>query len=513
MATDVSSRQRRFGLRARVTASFALLSALLSLVLSVATYVLIRGNAVQRREAIIENVAFSNARLVRQQLLTESGTGRAGSTVSTDFLQRSPVDGTAVLRHSGRTYYTSSSFLDGTFDPEFDIPTALGAAVADHRTVVQRVRLKDVPVLVVGVPLRLTTAAAGSLSATGDSLEGGEAWAEYFELASLDDVEGLLDTLLVALAAVGVSTTLAGVVVGRRVSRRVLAPLEDVNNAVRALATMSADATLPPTGDPDLAPLVSSFNDTVAALQERIERDGRFASDVSHELRSPLTTLTNSIAVLQRHEAELPDPARRAVALLGAEFERFQQLVGDLLEISRFDAGAQHLERSPLVLGEFIRQAARLTCPEGTPVVVDADLEETVIMADKRRLVQVLSNLAQNATRYADGVTELTVTRARGGVELAVLDRGPGVPPAERQRIFDRFSRGVTAGNRGNDQGTGLGLALVSEHVHLHGGTVRVDDRPDGDPGACFVVYLPANPVSIYDTEEDFEAAGIGTDR
>jgi signal transduction histidine kinase len=146
-------------------------------------------------------------------------------------------------------------------------------------------------------------------------------------------------------------------------------------------------------------------------------------------------------------------------------------------------------------------------------VVVDADLEETVIMADKRRLVQVLSNLAQNATRYADGVTELTVTRARGGVELAVLDRGPGVPPAERQRIFDRFSRGVTAGNRGNDQGTGLGLALVSEHVHLHGGTVRVDDRPDGDPGACFVVYLPANPVSIYDTEEDFEAAGIGTDR
>ena len=176
------------------------------------------------------------------------------------------------------------------------------------------------------------------------------------------------------------------------------------------------------------------------------------------------------------------------------------------------DLGAQHLERSPLVLGEFVRQAARLTCPDGTPVVVDADLEETVIMADKRRLVQVLSNLAQNATKYADGVTEMTVTRARGGVELAVLDAGPGVPATERTRIFDRFSRGVTAGNRGNDQGTGLGLALVSEHVRLHGGSARVEDRPDGRPGSRFVVYLPATPVSIYDPDEDFEAAGIGGD-
>ena len=512
MAPDVPTRPRRIGLRSRVTATFALLSALLSLLLSSATYVLVRGNAVQRREAIIENVAFSNARLVRQQLLTDLGTGRVGNTVYTDFLQRSPVDGTAVLRYGGRTFYTSSSFLDGTFDPEFDIPTALATAVADQRTVVQRVRLKGVPVLVVGVPLRLTADAAAPAAPSADATGGDVAWAEYYELASLGDVEGLLDTLLVALVAVGVSTTLTGLVVGRRVSRRVLAPLEDVNNAVRALATMSADATLPPTGDPDLAPLVSSFNDTVAALQERIERDGRFASDVSHELRSPLTTLTNSIAVLQRHEAELPEPAQRAVALLGAEFERFQQLVGDLLEISRFDAGAQHLERSPLVLGEFLRQAARFTCPDGTPVVIDADLEEAVIMADKRRLVQVLSNLAQNAARYADGVTELTVSRARGGVELAVLDRGPGVPPAERLRIFDRFSRGVTAGNRGNDQGTGLGLALVSEHVRLHGGTVRVEDRPDGEPGACFIVFLPANPVSIYDSDEDFEAAGIGAE-
>jgi len=508
VAPDVSTRPRRIGLRSRVTATFALLSALLSLLLSSATYVLVRGNAVQRREAIIENVAFSNARLVRQQLLTDLGTGRVGTTVYTDFLQRSPVDGTAVLRYGGRTYYTSSSFLDGTFDPEFDIPTPLATAVADRRTVVQRVRLKGVPVLVVGVPLRLTADGAAPAGAEA----GDVAWADYYELASLGDVEGLLDTLLVALIAVGVSTTLTGLVVGRRVSRRVLAPLEDVNNAVRALATMSADATLPPTGDPDLAPLVSSFNDTVAALQERIERDGRFASDVSHELRSPLTTLTNSIAVLQRHETELPEPAQRAVALLGAEFERFQQLVGDLLEISRFDAGAQHLERSPLVLGEFLRQAARFTCPEGTPVVIDGDLEEAVIMADKRRLVQVLSNLAQNAARYADGVAELTVTRARGGVELSVLDRGPGVPVTERLRIFDRFSRGVTAGNRGNDQGTGLGLALVSEHVRLHGGTVRVEDRPDGEPGACFVVFLPANPVSIYDSDEDFEAAGIGAE-
>ncbi len=504
--------QRQIGLRTRIIASFVALAAVLALVISLATYLLVQNSVVERREAVARHLAFTDARLVREQLLDAADRGALAGRVSADVLQRSPADGVVVLRYGGIVHHTGSSFIDGSFNPQLDLPADLTEVVADHRTGLQRVRLKGVPVLVIGIPLRIAVADATSRGSASPVL-GAAGWAEYYEVTSLADIEQSLRHLALVLAVMGVTATVAGAFTGRWVARRVLAPLVEVNDAVHALANLSFDTKLPATRDPDLAPLVSTFNHTVQALQERIDRDGRFASDVSHELRSPLTTLTNSIGVLQRYDQELPEPAQQAVLLLGEEFERFQQLIGDLLEISRFDAGAQRLQGSPLVLGEFVRQAARLTCPGTVAVTIDADLEEAVIMADKRRLVQVLSNLAVNAQKYAGGVAEFTVHRVEGGVELAVLDRGPGVPPTDRARIFDRFARGATAGNRGSDQGSGLGLALVSEHVHLHGGSVQVQDRPDGAPGAAFVVYLPANPVSIYDTEEDFKAAGIGSDQ
>ncbi|MFN0029368.1 MAG: ATP-binding protein [Acidimicrobiales bacterium] len=535
--------RRRVGLRTRVVASFALLSAMLSLFLSGATYFLIQASTLERREAVARSLAFSNARLVREQLLIE---GADGLDQLDNVLQRRPIDGTVVLTYGDSTTVSASAFSQASFDPGRDIPAPLRAAVQNRQTVIQRTQLNGEPVLFIGVPIRLSTAAPAEQAAADAAVAAADAepgsptitqqsgtqqsdattsslaepaapafkgdWAEYYEVSSLADIEDTFDTLVVALIAADGLTTLAGALVGRWISRRVLAPLHDVNTAVRALATMTFDTKLPPTRDPDLAPLVSTFNQTVEALQDRIDRDGRFASDVSHELRSPLTTLVASVAVLEQHEDVLPEPAQRAVRLLSEEFQRFQQLVGDLLEISRFDAGAQHLDRSPLVVGEFVRFAVGMTCQGEVAVTIDPDLEEAVIMADKRRLVQVLSNLVSNADKYADGVREVDVSRVRGGVELRVMDRGPGVPEEDQERIFDRFARGVTAGRRGSDQGTGLGLALVSEHVRLHGGTVRVQDRPDGASGACFTVFLPANPVSIYDSEADFEAAGFGAD-
>lgn len=532
--------RRRIGLRTRVVASFAMLSALLSLFLSGATYFLIQASTLERREAVAKSLAFSNARLVREQLLTELELDPDGFDQFDNVLQRRPIDGTVVLTYRGRTTVSASAFAQANFDPGADIPETLAEVVRSHRTVMQRTRLHGQPVLFIGVPIRLSTAEPAE-QAAADAAEEAESggvsgslpvttvaavgttepanpvdttgdWAEYYEVSSLADIEDTFDTLVIALIAADVLTTAAGALVGRWVSKRVLAPLSDVNAAVEALATMSFDTKLPATRDPDLAPLVTTFNHTVTALQERIDRDGRFASDVSHELRSPLTTLTASVAVLQQHHADLPEPAQRAVALLAEEFQRFHQLVGDLLEISRFDAGAQRLDRSPLVIGEFVRHAAAMTCAADVPITIDPDLEEAVIMADKRRLVQVLSNLAVNAQKYADGVSEITVTRARGGIEIGVIDSGPGVPLEDRVRVFDRFARGVTAGRRGSDQGTGLGLALVSEHVRLHGGTVRVEDRLDGLAGARFTVFLVATPVSIYDSEADFEAAGFGAD-
>ncbi len=508
----MATQRRRIGLRARVISSFGLLALLLSLGLSGVSYFLLQASTLERREDAAKQQAFLNARFLRTAILDDLGDvanadlppdQKGAAAIEEDELTHRQIDGISVLWYGEDRYTASGLTLDGAeIDPQDIFAPTNGDPAAGGDPPAPTEPASDEAT---------TTSAANAAAAAPGGYDPG--WAQYYEITSLADVESMFNTLAITLlVAVGLTTTI-GLLVGRWVSRRVLAPLSDVNAAVQALADMSFDTKLPATRDPDLAPLVSTFNHTVASLHERIERDGRFASDVSHELRSPLTTLTNSVAVLERYNEDLPEPARRAIALLSEEFERFQQLVGDLLEISRFDAGAQHLDRSPLVVGEFVRHAVRMTCPEDDmPISIDPDLEEAVIMADKRRLVQVLSNLAVNASKYAGGVTEVTVTRARGGVEIAVVDAGPGVPLEDRIRVFDRFARGISAGRRGSTTGTGLGLSLVAEHMRLHGGNVRVEDRLDGAAGARFVVYLPATPVSIYDTEADFEAAGIGAD-
>src|SRR5690606_11759441 len=185
------------------------------------------------------------------------------------------------------------------------------------------------------------------------------------------------------------------------------------------------------------------------------------------------------IEVLQTRRDELPDRSRAVLDLLVYDVNRFQQLVADLLEISRFDSGAVHLELEPVLLAEFLTQAVRAAAlgmsEAEVPVVADGDLAELVVEVDKRRMAQVVANLLDNAQKYAGGATRIVLSRGVDTVEFAVQDAGEGVAPEDRERIFDRFSRGSAAGARGSDSGTGLGLALVSEHVRLHGGSVRVE--------------------------------------
>ncbi|MEZ5261307.1 MAG: histidine kinase dimerization/phospho-acceptor domain-containing protein [Acidimicrobiales bacterium] len=513
----MATQRRRIGLRTRVISSFGLLSLLLSLGLAGATYFLVQANTIERREATALDEAFANARQIRNQILDDSDGVEPVSR--DDLLRRAPIDGIAVLSYTGDVLYSGRTVGNAPFDPTTQLPVEFGHAVDERRATMYRSAIDDEPVLFIGVPIQLGDDLAGppadgsvpdAASTTTAPVPPQPArpdWAAYYEISSLADLQSTFDTMLLALLGAVVLTTLVGLLVGRWVSKRVLAPLRDVNDAVEALAEMSFDTKLPVTRDPDLAPLVSTFNHTVAALHERIERDGRFASDVSHELRSPLTTLTNSVAILERYQDDLPEPAQRAVALLTEEFQRFQQLVGDLLEISRFDAGAQKLERSPLVIGEFVRLAVRMTCPDqDIPVNIDPDLEEAVIMADKRRLVQVLSNLAVNAQRYAGGVTEVGVTRARGGVEIAVVDSGPGVPLADRIRVFDRFARASPPTSAAATPAPAW-LSLVAEHMRVaRGGTVRVEDHHGGVK--CLASWCTCrHPGLIYDTEADFEAA------
>jgi signal transduction histidine kinase len=243
-------------------------------------------------------------------------------------------------------------------------------------------------------------------------------------------------------------------------------------------------------------------------LQQRIERDARFTSDVSHELRSPLTTLATSLSVIESRRDELPERAQRALDLLSTEVRRFQRMVRDLLEISRFDARSADFATSPVEIGDLVRHAVAPAGHAPLPVSINPADDHREFSVDKRRIERVFGNLIENADRYAGGVTEIVVETSDHSVRVCVDDSGPGIPPADRDRIFERFARGPgTAGSRGAGVGTGLGLALVQEHVRLHGGRVWVTDSPTG--GARFVVELPLSQTG----EEQAKVPDDGSDR
>jgi signal transduction histidine kinase len=234
----------------------------------------------------------------------------------------------------------------------------------------------------------------------------------------------------------------------------------------------------------------------VNQLVERLERDARFASDVSHELRSPLTTLATSVAVMRQSRTDLEPEAFAALELLGADVETFQTLVEDLLDMTRNEAGGIYLENVELVelVHQCVRSASRRLGLEETNLSFDPTTTNSSITVDRRRFERIIANLLENARRYGGGATSLSVSADGHCAIIDVDDAGPGVPLEERERIFDRFYRGVEASNRTEVHGTGLGLSLVADHVARFHGTVAVLDSPDG--GARFRVTIPLSEES-----------------
>lgn len=468
---------RPLGLRARLTISFALGAALLSIVLAVITWSLTRENLLRQRDDSAVSRVFSNAVTLQRSLSPTSDDVAAlvSSLPTPDGAQP------GVLHAGGWNARNPVEFSRS------DIPLLLQERVGAGEPAKMRSEMSGEPHLLIGVPL------PGSA-------------AQYFEAVPLGEIDRTLDSLVISLLGAAAVTTLAGGLVGFWASRRVLVPLHDVGYAAEAIAGGRLDTRLRTGRDHDLDPLVASFNDMAAALETRIDRDARFASEVSHELRSPLMTLAASLEVLENTRDELPERAGTALDLLSADLGRFHQLVEDLLEISRVDVGVARLDRAPVLVTELVIQAVAASGHGRVPVRYEDDVAEEGVLVDKTRFFRAIDNLLDNAERYAGGATgvgiELHETTSEDRViRIAVEDAGHGVPEEERELIFDRFSRGQEGGNRGGDSGTGLGLALVEEHIHLHGGRVWVEDRPDGRSGARFVIELPA--LGDEDPEED----------
>ncbi|HLI72740.1 MAG TPA: HAMP domain-containing sensor histidine kinase [Acidimicrobiales bacterium] len=481
-------RRARLGLRARVTVTFGLGALALSATMAGLTYFTARQFVLNERQSAILRQAYVNASLARTTLRSAS----PDITQLLDSLDTVPGS-RSVLELKGQWYATSISV------GEHAIPLSLRQLVLTGTPATQHFALANTPQLAVGVPIPSVDAA-------------------YFEVFSLDELSRTLRILALALAGAALVTTVAGAVIGRWASGRVLRPLAQVSKTAETIAAGSRDVRLVADDDRELSALASSFNRMTDALQERIAHEERFTSDVSHELRSPLTTLATSLEVLESHRDEMTERTGHALDLLAAELRRFQHMVDDLMEISRVDTGSAELLLDEVDVGELARQAATAGGAAGVPVEVDPKVAGARLQVDKRRIERVVANLVANAAQHAGGVTRIGVEPSDGGVRLVVADRGPGVAPAERERVFERFYRGQAAGQRGATNGTGLGLSLVAEHVRLHGGRVWVegDDSGgtvDGGRGAenRFVVELPvlaAATASPDDSDDPDSAAG-----
>lgn len=476
---------QRLGLRAQITITFTLGGLLLAGVLGGATLYLTRQNLLDQRQTNAIRAFGSNAADLDSRLSPNISDESLRAIVN----NLSTSQGAMPLLEVGQPDTWVARYA-GQFNQE-DLPESLRQLVLTDRPGQIRTTINDVPMLVLGIPLR--------------DFDG-----QYYEAVPLSDIEDTLHSVSLILLGSSAVTGLLAAMLGMWASQRMLRPLGEVSAAAEAIAGGALDTRLVPPADRDLASLTASFNEMAGALQERIERDARFASEVSHELRSPLMTLTASVEVLETRRDELPERARTAVELLSSDLERFKQLVEDLLEISRFDVGTARLELEEINVVEFVRQAATRASESPIPIVYDPAMAHSYIRADKRRLARVITNLIDNAAKYGEGATAIEVADLGDSMQIAVEDRGPGVPPHERIVIFDRFSRGSAGGRRGADSGVGLGLSLVTEHVHLHGGRVWVEDRPDGESGARFVVELPLDPEAEHAPEGKTAKAANG---
>jgi two-component system, OmpR family, sensor histidine kinase MtrB len=305
--------------------------------------------------------------------------------------------------------------------------------------------------------------------------------------------------LLVGLGLLAAVVVLAAISIGR-----VLRPIQRARDVAEEITAGNLAARIPQaTSHDDFGRLAESFNRMTDNLAQKIGElehvsnlQARFVSDVSHELRTPLATVRMAADYIHAARTGLPPDAQRAAVLLERELERFENLLEDLLEISRFDAGVINLDPVEVDLGSLLDEVVDALDPIAHGRKVDVGLEidraqgPPLVAADPRRLDRVFSNLVKNAIEHtAEGSVRIWVGRRGADVVATVADDGEGIPAEDLPHIFERFYRADVHRAR-TLGGTGLGLAIALENVNLHRGSISV--RSEVGEGSTFTVTLPA---------------------
>jgi len=320
-----------------------------------------------------------------------------------------------------------------------------------------------------------------------------------FHLFPLTAEQDTLALVRRTAAAAGVLLVLLLVLIAGLVTRQVVHPVQLAARTAERLADGQLEERMRVRGEDEIARLAMSFNSMAGALQRQIRQledlsrlQQRFVSDVSHELRTPLTTVRMAADVLHEARQDFPPAAARSAELLQAQLGRFEELLAELLEISRYDAGAASLDAEPLdllVLVDRVAQAfGALADRRGSALLVHA-AGPVVAEIDHVRVERILRNLVVNAIEHGEGQpVEVTVTGGRSCVAVLVRDHGVGLRPGEAALVFTRFWRGDPSRAR-TTGGTGLGLAIAFEDARLHGGRLQAWGAPG--QGAAFLLTLP----------------------
>ncbi|GAB3503540.1 MtrAB system histidine kinase MtrB [Amycolatopsis cihanbeyliensis] len=341
--------------------------------------------------------------------------------------------------------------------------------------------------------------------------------------AEQSTVATVQNTLLVG--GLALLLLLAGI--ANLVTRQVVRPVRKAAAAAEQFAGGDLDQRLTVLGEDDLAKLAVSYNEMAASIQDQIRQleefgqlQRRFTSDVSHELRTPLTTVRMAADVLHASREQFPAGLARSAELLVDELDRFEALLGDLLEISRLDAGVEELSPEsvdvrPIAI-RAVEQVRVIAGSAGSAIELELPEEETVAEVDARRVERILRNLLANAVDHSEGhPVRLRLAANETAVALSVRDYGVGLRAGEADLVFNRFWRADPSRNR-RTGGTGLGLAISHEDARLHGGMLEAWGEPDR--GACFRLTLPRtlgdeideSPIGLPPAERDVPGLPAG---
>jgi two-component system OmpR family sensor kinase len=309
-------------------------------------------------------------------------------------------------------------------------------------------------------------------------------------MASLDDIESERERLLLALGAGVFVALLVATAGGWIVGRQSLRPLTALASQARSITERNPSARLhAPNPDDELGLFARAFNGLLDRLATALHGQRQFMADASHEMRTPVSVVRTTAQVTLARTLRSEEDYRESLAIVEEQSARLARLVDAMFLLSRAEAAGIPLIREPLYLDDLIRDCARalrvLATERSVDVLAGGDTE-VPWTGDNGLLRQMVSNLLENAIRYAKGVVTVTVARTTGGgAAIRVSDDGDGIPLAHQTRIFDRFVR-----LNPRSSGAGLGLPIARWIAEAHGGTLLLESS--GSTGSCFIVTLPA---------------------